>query len=96
MWDALVYCTRGHPWEGFVIQAIMMCTSRCLFIFPHSFHNILYSIGHDKACDYWSWAILVHEMCTGDTPFQDHGYDQMTLFKGTVKGQYRISPLTTD
>jgi serine/threonine protein kinase len=35
-------------------------------------------------------------MCTGDTPFQDHGDDQMTLFKGIVKGQYRISPLTTD
>jgi serine/threonine protein kinase len=47
--------------------------------------------GHDKACDYWSWGILIHEMCTGDTPFQDHGADQMTLFKGIVKGKYRIS-----
>jgi hypothetical protein len=35
-------------------------------------------------------------MCTGDTPFQDHGQDQMTLFKAIVKGQYRISPLATD
>lgn len=47
--------------------------------------------GHDKAADYWSWAILVHEMCTGDTPFQEHGVDQMTLFKGIVKGKYKIS-----
>jgi len=47
--------------------------------------------GHDKACDYWSWGILIHEMCTGDTPFKDHGADQMTLFKGIVKGKYRIS-----
>lgn len=47
--------------------------------------------GHDKAADYWSWAILVHEMCTGDTPFQEHGVDQMTLFKGIVKGKFKIS-----
>jgi len=30
-------------------------------------------------------------MCTGDTPFQEHGVDQMTLFKGIVKGRYKIS-----
>ncbi len=57
--------------------------------YPHK--NLFYRTGHGKACDYWSWAILVHEMCTGDTPFQDHGIDQMTLFKGIVKGKYKIS-----
>lgn len=53
--------------------------------------EVIMGRGHDKACDYWSWAILVHEMITGETPFQEHGVDQMTLFKGIVKGQYKIS-----
>jgi len=30
-------------------------------------------------------------MCTGDTPFQAHGSDQMSLFKGIVKGKFIIS-----
>ena len=34
-------------------------------------------------------------MYTGNTPFQDHGDDQMTLFKGIVKGDYRISPFAS-
>lgn len=53
--------------------------------------EVIMGRGHDKACDYWSWAILVHEMVTGETPFQEHGVDQMTLFKGIVKGNYKIS-----
>jgi len=53
--------------------------------------EVILGRGHGKACDYWSWAILIHEMCTGDTPFQDHGIDQMTLFKGIVKGKFKIS-----
>ena len=65
------------------------CTEWNLIFFLVSLHGL--RVGHDKACDYWSWAILIHEMCTGDTPFQDHGADQMTLFKGIVKGKYRIS-----
>ena len=53
--------------------------------------EVILGRGHDKACDYWSWCVLVHELVTGDTPFQEHGIDQMTLFKGIVKGDYRIS-----
>lgn len=48
-------------------------------------------LGHYKACDHWSWAILIHEMVTSETPFGDHGADQMTLFKAIVKGNYRMS-----
>ncbi len=47
--------------------------------------------GHDRACDHWSWAILVHEMVSGDTPFAASGSDQMALFKAIVRGNYRIS-----
>ena len=53
--------------------------------------EVILGRGHDKACDYWSWGILVHEMCTGVNPFQDYGNDQMMLFKGIVKGKYEVS-----
>lgn len=53
--------------------------------------EVILGRGHDKACDHWSWAILVHEMVTGDTPFAASGSDQMTLFKAIVRGNYKIS-----
>jgi len=53
--------------------------------------EVILGRGHDKACDHWSWAILVHEMVSGDTPFGASGNDQMTLFKAIVRGNYKIS-----
>lgn len=53
--------------------------------------EVILGRGHDKGCDYWSWAILVHEMCAGETPFQDYGTDQMTLFKAIVRGKKKVS-----
>lgn len=53
--------------------------------------EVILGRGHDRACDHWSWAILVHEMVSGDTPFAASGSDQMTLFKAIVRGNYRIS-----
>lgn len=53
--------------------------------------EVILGRGHDKACDYWSWGILVHEMCTGVNPFEKYGNDEMMLFKAIVKGKYKIS-----
>ena len=53
--------------------------------------EVILGRGHDKACDYWSWGILVHEMCTGVNPFEKYGNDEMMLFKAIVKGEYQIS-----
>jgi serine/threonine protein kinase len=53
--------------------------------------EVILGRGHDKACDHWSWAILVHEMTTGETPFGAAGSDQMTLFKAIARGTYKIS-----
>jgi len=52
--------------------------------------EVIVGKGHDKGCDYWSWAILVHEMLSGVTPFHAYGVDQMTLFKAIVQGRSRI------
>ena len=47
--------------------------------------------GHDKGCDYWSWAILVHEMSSGVNPFDEFGANQMSLFKAISKGKKTIA-----
>jgi len=53
--------------------------------------EVIVGKGHDKGCDYWSWAILVHEMLSGVTPFHAYGqFDQMTLFKAIVQGKSKI------
>ena len=53
--------------------------------------EVILGRGHDKGCDYWSWAILVHEMCAGINPFHEHGNDQVSLFKAIIKGKKTIS-----
>lgn len=58
--------------------------------------EVILGRGHDKACDHWSWAILVHEMVSGDTPFASSGSDQMTLFKAIVRGNFKISRRCND
>lgn len=52
--------------------------------------EVIVGKGHDKGCDYWSWAILVHEMLTGKNPFRAYGTSQMTLFKAIVQGRSKI------
>lgn len=58
--------------------------------------EVILGRGHDRACDHWSWAILVHEMVAGDTPFTASGSDQMTLFKAIVRGNFKISRRCND
>ena len=54
--------------------------------------EVILGRGHAKACDYWSWAIIVHEISTGTHPFGDEN-DPMKLFKAIVDGDYQISHL---
>ena len=53
--------------------------------------EVILGRGHDKGCDYWSWAIPVHEMNSGANPFDKFGDDQMSLFKAISKGRKTIS-----
>ena len=45
---------------------------------------ILFS-GHDKACDHWSWTVLVNETSDGTTPFYKSIVDQIDLVKDIVQ-----------
>ena len=46
--------------------------------------------GHDKACDYWSWAVLVYRLVTGRYPFYQKGIDELELYKRICRGTIEI------
>lgn len=52
--------------------------------------EVLGGKGHSHACDYWSWAVLVHEMLSGITPFHAYRSDQMSLFKAIFQEKSTI------
>jgi len=54
--------------------------------------EVILSRGHDKGCDYWSWAVLLFEMILGRGPFYKNGMDQITLFKSIVQGKFSYYP----
>jgi len=57
--------------------------------------EVILGRGHDKGADYWSLAVMVHEMISGITPFNDYGTDQMTLFKAIVNGKMKVSKMSS-
>jgi len=57
--------------------------------------EVILGRGHDKGADYWSLAVMVHEMIIGITPFNEYGTDQMTLFKAIVNGKMKISKMSS-
>ena len=53
--------------------------------------------GHDKSFDHWAWAIMVHEMLSGDVPFKDSAKaSQIKLFKAIAKGRFKISDILNE
>eukprot|EP00549_Striatella_unipunctata_P008332 CAMPEP_0118682716 /NCGR_PEP_ID=MMETSP0800-20121206/5632_1 /TAXON_ID=210618 ORGANISM="Striatella unipunctata, Strain CCMP2910" /NCGR_SAMPLE_ID=MMETSP0800 /ASSEMBLY_ACC=CAM_ASM_000638 /LENGTH=474 /DNA_ID=CAMNT_0006579121 /DNA_START=60 /DNA_END=1484 /DNA_ORIENTATION=- len=50
--------------------------------------EVILSRGHNKAADYWSWAVMVYEMISGVTPFLEERMDQITLFKRITRGKF--------
>lgn len=58
--------------------------------------EVIMSKGHDTACDYWSFGVLVYELLVGRSPFFIHGTDQMSLFKRIVMAKYTIPDIVND
>ena len=52
--------------------------------------EIIMSKGHDKACDYWAYGVLVYELLVGKSPFYIPGSDQVDMFKRAVLLKYEI------
>jgi serine/threonine protein kinase len=68
----------------------------CMFLLTPSVLCIS-STGHDKSFDHWAWAIMVHEMLSGDVPFKESAKSsQMKLFKAIAKGKFKISDILND
>lgn len=50
--------------------------------------EIIMSKGHDKACDYWSFGVLVYELLVGVTPFYRSNSTQLEMMKRIVQGRF--------
>jgi protein kinase A len=46
--------------------------------------------GHDRCCDYWSWAVVVYRLVTGRYPFYEKGMDELALYKRICQGKFEI------
>ena len=82
MWDRVADAFQSADMCMFLLTPSVLCIS---------------STGHDKSFDHWAWAIMVHEMLSGDVPFKESAKSsQMKLFKAIAKGKFKISDILND
>lgn len=51
--------------------------------------EIIQNKGYGKSVDWWSFGVLIYEMCAGYSPFYVNSSDPMVLFDKIVKGKYK-------
>ncbi|XP_039290685.1 cAMP-dependent protein kinase catalytic subunit alpha-like [Nilaparvata lugens] len=56
--------------------------------------EIILSKGYGKSVDYWSFGILIYEMCAGYPPF--YSKDQMKLYERIVAGRFKYASSFTN
>lgn len=52
--------------------------------------EIVLNKGHSKSVDWWSYGVLLFEMCTGHPPF--HSEDLMEIYHKIVRAKYKMPP----
>lgn len=52
--------------------------------------ELIQSKGYGKSADWWSYGILVFEMCAGFSPFYAGNDDHMVLFGKIVDGKFKM------
>lgn len=52
--------------------------------------ELIQSKGYGKSVDWWSYGVLVFEMCAGYSPFYSGSDDHMVLFGKIVDGKYKM------
>lgn len=50
--------------------------------------EIVLNKGHSKSVDWWSYGVLLFEMCAGHTPF--HSEDLMEIYQKIVRAKYKL------
>lgn len=50
--------------------------------------EIILNKGHGKPVDWWSYGVMLFEMCAGQPPF--HAEDLMDIYRKIVKAKYKL------